>query len=63
MLANSLTALSNLDTLNRLDVLRFLIDVMTSLIKDDSSSLSLMIEHLVEIMLSSIIGIEMVREA
>jgi len=36
-------------------------DVMTSLIKDDSSLLSLMIKHLVEMMLSSTIGIEMVR--
>ena len=60
-LANSLTALSRLNILDKLDILRFLMDVMTSLIKDDSSLLSLMIKHLVEMMLSSTIGIEMVR--
>ena len=60
-LANSLTALSRLDISNRLDILKFLTDVMMSLIKDVSSLLSLMIEHLIEVMLSSMMGIEIVR--
>jgi len=60
-LANLLTALSRLDISNRLDILKFLTDVMMSLIKDTSSLLSLMIEHLIEVMLSSIMGIEMVK--
>jgi len=49
VLANSLTALSRLDTSERLDVLKFLMDVMMSLIKDDFSLLSLIIEHLIEV--------------
>ena len=60
-LANLLTALSRLDISNRLDILKFLTDVMMSLIKDTSSLLSLMIEHLIEVILSSIMGIEMVK--
>jgi len=60
-LANLLTALFRLDISNRLDILKFLTDVMMSLIKDTSSLLSLMIEHLIEVMLSSIMGIEMVK--
>jgi len=60
VLANSLTALSRLNISDRLDILRFLIDVMTSLIKDTSSLLSLMIECLIEMMLSSTMRIVMV---
>ena len=61
MLAKSLTTLSKLVISDRLDILRFLIDMVTFLMKDTSSSLSLMIECLVELTLSSTIGIVMVR--
>ena len=63
MLAKLLTTLSKLVISDRLDILRFLIDMVTFLIKDASSSLSLMIECLVELTLSSTIGIVMVRGA
>lgn len=62
MLAKSLTALSKLAISDRLDILRFLMDVVMFLMKNASSLLSLMIECLVELTLSSTIGIVMIRE-
>jgi len=61
-LAKSLTALSKLVISDRLDILRFLMDIVMSLMKDASSFLFLMIECLVELTLSSTIGIVMIRE-
>jgi len=62
-LVNILITLSKLETSKRLDILMFLIDVMMSLIKDVFSSLSLIIEHLVELIFFSSIGIVIVKGA
>ena len=61
LLAKSLMTLSKLAMSNRLDILRFLKDKVISLMKTTSSLLFLIIEHLVELMLSSIMGMVMVR--
>jgi len=53
--------LSKLVISDKLDVLRFLIDVVTSLMKATSSLLSLMIEYLVELMLFLTMGMVIVR--
>jgi len=55
--------LSKLVESDMLDVLRLLKTEETSLIKEDSSSLSLLIDHLVELTYSLTIGIVTVREA
>ena len=62
LLVKSLMILFKLAMSDRLDTLRFLMDKVMSLIKATSSSLSLMIEHLVKLTLSSTIEIVMVRE-
>ena len=61
ILANSLTMLSKLVMSDRLDMWRFLMDMVTSLMKATFSSLSLIIECLVELMSSSTMGMGMVR--
>ena len=61
ILVNLLTMLSKLVMSDRLDVWRFLIDMVTSLMKATSSLLSLMIECLVELMSSSTMEMGMVR--
>ena len=53
--------LSKLVISDKLDVLRFLMDVVTSLMKATSSLLSLMIEYLVELMLFLTMGMVIVR--
>ena len=63
LLTNLLMILSKLVMLDRLDMLKFLMDMVTSLMKTIFSSLSLMIEYLVEFMLSSTMVMIMVREA
>jgi len=55
--------LSKLVESDMLDVLRLLKTKETSLIKEDSSLLPLLIEHLVELTYSSTIGIVTVRGA
>jgi len=62
-LANLLMTLSKLAIFSKLDILRFLTEVVTSLMKNTSFLLSLMIEHLVVLVLSSMMGILMVRGA
>ena len=61
--ANSLTALSRLAMSDMLEVSIFLMELVRSLMNVDSSSLSLMIEHFLETMCSSVIGMMMVRGA
>ena len=61
LLVNSLMMLSKLVMSDKLDMLRFLMDMKTSLMKAAFSWLSLIIEHLVELMLSSMIGMVIVR--
>ena len=61
LLVKSLMILSKLAMSDKLDTLRFLMDKVMSLMKAASSSLSLMIEHLVELTLSLTIEIVMVR--
>ena len=56
-----LTALLRLAMSDRLELLMFLMDVVRSLINVNSSLLSLMIEHLLELICSSTMGIVIVR--
>ena len=53
--------LSKLVMSDKLDMLRFLMNIKMSLMKAAFSSLSLMIEHLVELILSSMIGMVIMR--
>ena len=59
--AKSLTALSRLAMFDMLDVLIFLMEIVRSLTNINSSLLSLIMECLLELMCSSIIGMIMVR--
>ena len=61
-LANSLTTLSRLSLSNKLEVWRFLIKDMRSLINNISSLLSLMIDLLLDSIYSSLIRMVIVRE-
>ena len=61
LLTNSLMMLSKLVMLDKLDVLRFLMDIVIFLMKATSSLLSLMIECLAELILFSMMGIVIVR--
>ena len=61
LLTSSLIMNSNLLVLDRSEILRFLIEMVVFLMKAASSLLFLMIEHLDEITLSSMIGIMIVR--
>ena len=61
MEAKSLTALLRLAMSIMLEMLIFLMELIRSLMNVNSSSLFLMIEHLLEIMCSSIIGMMIVR--
>lgn len=61
--ANLSTALSRLVIYDMLEVLIFLMKLVRSLMNVNSSSLSLMIECLLEMMCSSAIGMMMVRGA
>ena len=61
ILVNLLIILSKLAIFGKLDILRFLTEAVISLTKNTSSLLSLMIEHLVVLILYSMMGMVMVR--
>ena len=61
-LANSFTTPSRLVMSEILDVLIFLMETISSLMNVDSSSLSLMIVHLLELICSLTIGMTIVRD-